>query len=88
MGAPRPVADYERELWGWLKGYAAEGAGRPPLWLGIGAQDDLAPANRLLADALPAGRAFVEAGGHDWKTWTRLWKDVLQAGILQRGCSR
>ena len=86
MGAPRAVADYERELWGWLQGYAAEGADRPPLWLGIGAKDDLAPSERLLADALPPGRTFVEQGGHDWKTWTRLWQDVLDAGILQRDC--
>jgi hypothetical protein len=88
MGAPRAVADYERELWGWLKRYAGEGADRPPIWLGLGTQDDLAPAERLLADALPPGRTFVETGGHDWKTWTRLWKDVLDAGVLQRDCGR
>ena len=88
MGAPRAFADYERELWGWLKRYTAEGALRPPIWIGIGTQDDLAPANRLLADVLPPDRVFVEAGGHDWKTWTRLWQDVLDAGILQRDCSR
>jgi S-formylglutathione hydrolase FrmB len=88
MGAPRPVADYERELWGWLKRYTAEGAERPPIWLGLGTEDSLAPANRLLGDALPAGRTFVETGGHDWKTWTRLWKDALDAGVLQRDCGR
>jgi pimeloyl-ACP methyl ester carboxylesterase len=88
MGAPRAVADYERELWGWIKRYAAEGADRPPIWLGLGTQDDLAPADRLLAEALPPGRTFVETGGHDWKTWTRLWQDVLDAGILQRDCAR
>lgn len=88
MGVPRPVADYERELWGWLKRYTAAGADRPPIFLGLGTQDELAPADRLLADALPPERTFAEAGGHDWKTWTRLWQDVLDAGILQRDCSR
>jgi pimeloyl-ACP methyl ester carboxylesterase len=86
MGAPRPVADYERTLWGWLKRYAAAGAERPPVWLGIASEDDLAPAERLLADALPPGRAFVVKGGHDWTAWTKLWDDVLAAGVLQKEC--
>lgn len=86
MGPRRPVADYERELWGWLKRYTAEGAGRPPIYLGIGSTDDLAPADRLLGDALPAGRTFTEKGGHDWATWTRLWQDVLDTGVMQKEC--
>ena len=88
MGGPRADADYERELWGWLQRYAAQGAELPPIWLGFGAQDDLAPADQLLANALPPGRTFVEQGGHDWNTWTRLWKDVLDAGLLQRDCGQ
>ena len=88
MGPPRAGDDYERELWGWLKRYAEQGADRPPIWLGLGTEDELAPADRLLADALPPGRMFAETGGHDWKTWTRLWRDVLDAGILQRDCGR
>jgi len=86
MGPPRAVADYERELWGWLKRYTEDGAGRPPIYLGIASDDDLAPSQRLLGDALPRGRVFVEKGGHDWKTWTKLWKDVLAARILQDAC--
>ncbi|HEX7253893.1 MAG TPA: alpha/beta fold hydrolase [Thermoanaerobaculia bacterium] len=86
VGAPRQVGDYERYLWGWLKSYTAEGASRPPIWIGFGAEDHLAPADRLLAEALPPGRTFVEPGDHDWKTWTRLWQDLLDAGILQRDC--
>jgi pimeloyl-ACP methyl ester carboxylesterase len=86
MGPPRAIADYERELWGWLKRYTEDGARRPPLYLGIASDDDLAPGQRLLGDALPRGRVFVEKGGHDWKTWTKLWKDVLAARILQDDC--
>jgi pimeloyl-ACP methyl ester carboxylesterase len=88
MGAPRRVADYERELWGWLKRYAAAGADRPPIWVGLGIEDDLAAADRLLGDALPPGRTFEQKGGHDWKTWTRLWQQVLDAGMLQKDCGR
>lgn len=86
MGPRRAVADYERELWGWLQQYAAAGAERPPIYLGIASDDDLAPAERLLGDALPRGRVLNEKGGHDWKTWTKLWKDVLAAGVLQKDC--
>jgi len=86
MGPARAVADYERELWGWLQRYAAEGAERPPIYLGIARDDELAPSERLLGDALPSGRVFSDDGGHDWKTWTKLWKDVLQAGVLQKDC--
>jgi len=88
MGLPRAGDDYERELWGWLKRYAEQGADRPPIWLGVGTEDELAASERLLADALPSGRTFVETGGHSWSTWTRLWRDVLDAGILQRDCGR
>lgn len=86
MGPPRKVADYERELWGWLQRYTAEGATRPPVWLGWGLGDDLAPADRLLGDALPAGRALTAPGSHDWRTWTALWRAFLATGALQNGC--
>ncbi len=85
-GPPRPVADYERELWGWLKGFTADGAARPPVFLGFGLSDDLAPANRLLGDALPAGRVFTAKGAHTWSTWTALWGQFLAAGALQKDC--
>lgn len=88
MGAPRKVGDYERELWGWLKRYAAAGADAPPIYLGWGREDDLAPAIKLLADALPPARSFTEKGGHDWPTWTKLWTDFLQTGVLQRDCPK
>ncbi len=87
MGPPRRVADYERELWGWLQRYTAEGATRPPVWLGWGLKDDLARADRLLGDALPAGRALTAPGGHDWRTWTELWRAFLATGVLQNDCA-
>ena len=86
-GPPRPVADYERELWHWLQRYSAQGALRPPMYLGFGLRDELAPANRLLGDALPPDRTFTANGKHDWKTWTALWRQILDAGVLQRDCA-
>lgn len=86
-GPRRQVADYERELWGWLKDFAARGAAPPTVYLGWGESDDLAPADRLLGEALPAGRVFTARGKHDWGTWTDLWREVLRAGVLQRDCA-
>jgi hypothetical protein len=45
-------------------------------------------ASSLLADALPPGRSLTEKGGHDWPTWTKLWTDFLQTGVLQRDCPK
>lgn len=74
--------DFQRDVWSWLKGYAEPGADRPPLVVGWGDGDDLAPASRLLAVVLPAGRAFTVRGGHDWPTWRALWRTVVDAGVL------
>jgi S-formylglutathione hydrolase FrmB len=86
-GEKREVADYERGLWSWLKRFTAEGASHPPVYLGWGTEDDLAPADKLLADALPPGRVFTARGRHDWRTWTDLWRQFLRAGVLQRDCA-
>lgn len=86
-GAKRKVADYERELWGWLKDFTAAGGAHPPIYLGWGLNDDLAPADKLLGDALPRGRVFTARGNHDWRTWTDLWREFLRAGVIQRDCA-
>ena len=72
-GAVRPV-DIERQLLAWLK---TKPPGTPELHVGYGRGDRFAGAAALLADALPAGRAVVTDGGHDWPTWSRLWRETL-----------
>jgi len=70
-----------REVWRWTKGYAA-GASRPPLFLGYGADDDFAPANRLLADSLEANQVMVDPeGGHDWETWRGLFVTLARRAL-------
>lgn len=69
---PFPPMDIERRLLAGLK------AGLPPrLHLGYGASDRYATSSQLLAAHLPAGRVVVAEGGHDWPTWERLWRDIL-----------
>lgn len=72
-----------RELWSWLAPWAAESGG-PPLHLAWGEQDELARASRLLAALLPGERLYAQAGGHDWKTWQRLWEQFLDRTVLCR----
>jgi hypothetical protein len=31
----------------------------------------------LLGERLPEGRIALDAGGHDWATWTSLWRRLL-----------
>lgn len=72
-GTVRPV-DVERRLLAWLK---AKPPAAPVLHIGYGRGDRFARAAALLADVLPAGRAIVTDGGHDWPTWSRLWRQTL-----------
>ena len=76
--------DFQRDIWTWLKGYTDPETDRPPLVLGWGTEDDLAPASRLLAEALPDDRVFTTPGGHDWPEWRALWEAILESGALAR----
>jgi enterochelin esterase-like enzyme len=40
------------------------------VWLAVGEDDGLMPANQLLGVALPKDRYRVLPGGHGWKVWT------------------
>ena len=78
--------DLGRRLWLSLKPYAtaADPPDRPPLYLGYGLDDRLAPGHRLLAAALPGERVYTTAGGHDWPAWRRLWHGMLAQLPLPR----
>ncbi len=67
---------YDR-LWSWLKGYQ-EGTDRPEMILAFGERDALNPAHELLAEVLPQDRVVRRAGGHGWRVWKPLWKEVVK----------
>ncbi|HXZ02373.1 MAG TPA: alpha/beta hydrolase [Stellaceae bacterium] len=69
--------DGERALLGWLKDYAAALPPRPTLYLGYARGDRFAEGHALLAARLPAEQVVVGEGGHDWQSWERLWRQVL-----------
>ena len=77
--------DFQRDIWTWLKGYAEPNADRPPLVVGWGSDDDLAPASQLLAEVLPPDVVFTAPGGHDWPTWRSLWSRIVDSGMLDPG---
>jgi pimeloyl-ACP methyl ester carboxylesterase len=67
----------ERGLLAWLKSPAFEAVIRPRLILGYGTEDRFAAASTLLAGVMPSDRVIAVAGGHDWTTWVRLWRRIL-----------
>jgi pimeloyl-ACP methyl ester carboxylesterase len=69
-------ADAERRIWRYVKTRAA---GAPPLYLGFGLDDRFSAAHQLLAAALPPAAVRVVAGGHEWRTWSRLWEIFLES---------
>ncbi|HEX5717336.1 MAG TPA: alpha/beta hydrolase [Thermoanaerobaculia bacterium] len=74
----RDPPDFQRRMWSWLEAGPAT-----PIYLGWGTEDDFAPMNGLLGKTLPAERVFTIPGGHDWKTWTKLWELFLETGALK-----
>ncbi len=54
----------------------------PPTWLAYGARDRLSGGHRLLAPLLPPERVRVIDGGHDWKTWLSLWRELCVSSDL------
>lgn len=67
--------DVERRVWCHLKARI----GRPSLYLGYGQEDRFSAAHGMLAQELPADAVDVIAGGHDWRTWTKLWENFLDS---------
>lgn len=82
---------WEKELWKWVKDAGQqngfwhwikncdEGDKDCPsrIYLGFGNRDRFAPAQSLLAEALPRQNVFSIDGGHDWHTWKKLWNMIL-----------
>lgn len=64
-----------QDLWAWLKQYTTEHPPEPRIYIGWGADDDLAPPSRLIAAALPLPRSLELPGGHGWEVWIPLWAD-------------
>jgi pimeloyl-ACP methyl ester carboxylesterase len=71
-----------RSLWLFLKGYAKPDPKLPRLYLGYGRSDRFAAPNGLVAKILPPDHVFTADGGHNWRTWRKLWDQFLKSGPL------
>jgi pimeloyl-ACP methyl ester carboxylesterase len=69
-------SDEERRIWRFLQSQSTHSR---LLYLGFGRDDRFADAHRLMADALPPDAVDVVPGGHDWRAWTTLWENFLDA---------
>jgi pimeloyl-ACP methyl ester carboxylesterase len=74
--------DDERRLLAWIQAWRRGVC--PPLavHLGYGRDDRFAAASELLAQRLPPANVLCIAGGHDWPTWSNLWRELLERGVL------
>lgn len=70
--------DSERQLLAWLKDHLAASPQQPALYLGYGRSDRFAKGHAMLGERLPAKRVVLAEGGHDWATWSDLWRQILQ----------
>jgi pimeloyl-ACP methyl ester carboxylesterase len=66
-------AGAEHRVWRYIKTQID----RAPVYLGYGRQDRFARAHDLMAAALPAKSVDVIDGGHEWRTWRKLWERFL-----------
>jgi enterochelin esterase-like enzyme len=68
--------DEERRIWRFIQGQRGQVR---HFHLGYGREDRFAEAHRLLARELPPSAVDVVPGGHDWRTWTKLWENFLDS---------
>ncbi len=69
--------DFDGMLWRGLRREIVDAPAARPFVLGFGRSDRFVENDRVLAEALPLGRVFTAAGGHDWPVWQVLWRDLL-----------
>lgn len=89
--APAPAApmdrdNYQREMWRWLQAVTQGREAAPPIYLGYGDADKLAPADSLLRAELPPSRVFMTEGRHEWGAWRRVLKSFLDSPEFAGHC--
>ena len=87
LWSPSPVVElaYQEELWRWLKTYDPARREYPRIVLGYGLQDGTVPGLGFVPGVLPGDHVFTWSGGHDWRTWKRLWRAMLPTVLRATG---
>jgi pimeloyl-ACP methyl ester carboxylesterase len=75
--------DEQRLVLAWLRDFKQSNS-RLEFHMSYGANDRFAPSLDRYATRLPARQVEVIAGGHNWRTWLRLWQRFLDRGAMFR----
>jgi enterochelin esterase-like enzyme len=68
-------ADAEHRIWRFI----ASRTDSMRMYLGYGREDRFSRAHDLMAAGMPAKCVDVIEGGHDWRTWSKLWERFLDS---------
>jgi pimeloyl-ACP methyl ester carboxylesterase len=83
LGKWRPDAGTDdpaqRGMWAWFAAQTRDADSSPRIYLGYGKSDKFAPANGLLAAALPSSHVYAIPGAHNWRTWRAIWIKFLES---------
>ncbi len=82
---PGDEGTFDKDIWSFFKEYEDKSTTDGRLFLGYGLKDGFARANGLLAAVIPESQVAVDPGGHDWKTWHRLFTMLLNNVSLRKG---
>ncbi|HTF99786.1 MAG TPA: alpha/beta hydrolase [Nitrospirota bacterium] len=86
--------EWDKQLWLWIKDNIEQEKFRrtdcdrgkacaPRVYLGYGSSDRFSGEQAYLASLLPPSHVKTIRGGHDWRTWGKLWSMFLDAGIFR-----
>jgi pimeloyl-ACP methyl ester carboxylesterase len=66
-----------RLVWSWLHAVVTDEQAEHDVYLAYGDEDRFAWKHEVLAEALPPEHVVRIEGGHDWGTWSALWRELL-----------
>jgi hypothetical protein len=74
---------WERSIWAWLQERdASKKNHHPVIYLGYGRDDRFSSEQGYLASILPPEHVVIIDGGHNWRTWRKIWQLLLDRHIL------
>jgi len=73
---------WDNHLWMWVKDCLQQKRCFRNVYMGYGRDDRFSDAQALLASSLPSDHVIVIEGGHNWRTWKKLWLMFLGEKIF------
>ncbi len=74
----------ERSIWAWLKEYDPKKKSSLTIYLGYGRDDRFTYAQDYLASLMLPEHVIAIDGGHNWRTWKKIWLMLLDKNIFHR----